>query len=393
MALLTPEADVKLISLCFGNCDTQNSLQNILTLFNVLQLEDKHHKEKGTISKSVTLHSKPIISVGMSTALNGTQMDATDFHGSDGLGNVHKTAPQFTASKEWIDLFSPSSTTSSTEQDLPFIPSKKPSYLDILDVLREEEEDSVVIVAIGPLMNIAKANEVDPVTFSRVKHVVAMGGALRHPGNVTPFAEFNIFSDYDAAKHVFDLTGRQHLIENESHKQFKFTLLPLDLTEKECLYHKDFADMLEKKPPSPLVEWTGVWISKTFDTFHSIAGYDLKTEEEKEKDPLCIHMHDPLAVWYAISAFSDKSSQVYSDDWKVDTDLDIRVETKGELTQGMTVADYRSRPKRKEPVHNDRGKWLSLDYGNLVNVVVESPYTSDAGSFGRKLLHAIYGKY
>lgn len=390
MALLTPGVDVKLISLCFGNCDTQNSLQNLLTLFNVLQLEDKHHRENGTISKSATLHSKPIISVGMETALNGSQMDATDFHGSDGLGNVHKTAPQFTATKQWMDLFS-STSSSSTPQDLPFIPSKQPSYLDILDILRTEEEDSVIIVAIGPLMNIAKANQVDPVTFSRVKHVVSMGGTLRHPGNVTPFAEFNIFSDYEAAKQVFDLTGRQH--EANKRKQFKFTLVPLDVTEKECLYHKDFLDMLERKPPSPLVEWTGVWMSKTFETFHRIAGYDLKTEEEKEKDPLCIHMHDPLAVWYAISAFSDKSSEAYSENWKIDTDLDIRVETKGEHTLGMTVADYRGRPKRKEATHNDFGHWLSLDYGNRINVVVESPFTSEPGGFGRKVLHAIYGNY
>lgn len=45
----------------------------------VLQLEESHRNTK-------ILHSKPKIAIGLETALDGTQLDATDFHGQDGLG-------------------------------------------------------------------------------------------------------------------------------------------------------------------------------------------------------------------------------------------------------------------------------------------------------------------
>lgn len=403
LALLTPHVDLKLISLCFGNCDTVHSLRNVLTLFNVIALEQKHHEEhlkKGlSTAKDYKIHSKPTIAVGLETALDGSQLDATDFHGSDGLGNVHEKAPHFTAHEEWQSLFKRDGPAAEKDHpNLGFIPSNKPSYNLILDILREEPADSVVIVAIGPLMNLAKAAELEPETFAKVKHVVAMGGVLRTPGNVTPFAEFNIYSDPLAAKRVFDLTGAQQ-------NSIQLTLLPLDLTNRQNMLHRDFFKLLHKRIGktdthdgdfSPLVEWTSIWMQKTFDTFHKIAGYDLKSDQEKERDPLKIQMHDPLAVWYAITVFDDS---VAKDDglakakqlgWIIDKDLDIRVETLGEYTKGITLLDQRSRPKREEPTLNDHNKWLLQGFGNKVHVTSEAPYAPMTGEFGRLVLQTVY---
>ena len=79
-----------------------------------------------------------------------------------------------------------------------FIPSSEPAYVEILKLLKEEPENSVSIVALGPLTNIARAAEGDPKTFSKgkyislrllmesVREVIVMGGTLIIPGNVTP---------------------------------------------------------------------------------------------------------------------------------------------------------------------------------------------------------------
>ena len=62
----------------------------------------------------------------------------------------------------------------------------------------------LVLVALGPLTNVALALKLDPSLPTRIARFVTMAGAVTGHGNITPAAEFNVFFDPEAAKIVFD---------------------------------------------------------------------------------------------------------------------------------------------------------------------------------------------
>lgn len=64
------------------------------------------------------------------------------------------------------------------------------------------ENDDVTLLPIGPLTNIAMALRKEPSIAGRIMEISLMGGSTTI-GNVTPVAEFNIWSDPEAAEIVF----------------------------------------------------------------------------------------------------------------------------------------------------------------------------------------------
>ncbi len=61
----------------------------------------------------------------------------------------------------------------------------------------------LVIIALGPLTNVAAAIRKDTRVAGWLKEIFVMGGALEVAGNVTPHAEFNTYNDAHAANVVF----------------------------------------------------------------------------------------------------------------------------------------------------------------------------------------------
>lgn len=83
-----------------------------------------------------------------------------------------------------------------------------------------KDDNDITLVVIGPMTNIAIALQRDADLPNRVKEIVTMGGAFGDPaGNISPFAEFNIFCDPHAAALVYDAFPR-------------ITVFPLDVTHK-----------------------------------------------------------------------------------------------------------------------------------------------------------------
>ncbi len=73
----------------------------------------------------------------------------------------------------------------------------------IVETLLAAEDNSITLVPIGPLTNIAAALVKAPAIAGKIKEIVLMGGAMREGGNTTPSAEFNIYVDPHAADVVF----------------------------------------------------------------------------------------------------------------------------------------------------------------------------------------------
>lgn len=80
-------------------------------------------------------------------------------------------------------------------------PIKKHACDFLIDTLMESDGD-ISIVAAGPLTNVALALRREPAIEKKIKQLVIMGGGRF--GNITPAAEFNIWSDAEAARILFE---------------------------------------------------------------------------------------------------------------------------------------------------------------------------------------------
>lgn len=223
-------------------------------------------------------------------------------------------------------------------------PKSKHAVDFIVDTVMKEED--VVIIATGPLTNIASAINREPRIVDRIKEICIMGGSVTF-GNWTPTAEFNIFVDPEAASRVFN-----------SGVHIKMT--GINLT-RQCNFKSSHVREFRK-----IGTKTALLAADLTDFFIEAC--------EDESELTGATMHDACAVaWIAFPELI-KSAPMHID-----------VELNGKLTRGMTVCDYRhlrgedpAVDLERKPLMHFRGEKpnaeaaLELDFNGFVEMFYET---------------------
>jgi inosine-uridine nucleoside N-ribohydrolase len=278
LALGSPEVSVEAMTTVAGNVEVELSTRNALRILDVVRPA-----------------RRPRVARGAAAPLAGPLVTAAHVHGDDGLGN--------------LDAFrEPDGRPRYPE------PSHALEMLDGADVILETADrfaGRLVLVALGPLTNVALALRRDRGRLARAARIVVMGGALAVAGNVTPAAEFNIHVDPEAAAEVF-ASG------------LPIELVPLDVTRRVVLTQAGLRAALASH---------GGRTARFIEDF-TAHGFDF----ESERGDGGMALHDPLAVGVAV----DPSLVSFEP-------LHVAVECEGRLTRGMTVADRRPHRTRPAP--------------------------------------------
>ncbi len=225
---------------------------------------------------------------GRPTAISIAVRDASEVHGRSGLG--HAVLPE------------------------PDEPGRVQHAVEAIIAAAHAHAGRLILVATGPLTNVALAVMREPELPRLVKRFVVMGGAYREPGNVTPSAEFNIWHDPEAARivfHAFGGVGAAPVIA-----------VGLDVTRKTIIDETDVAAMASRfanKPHGPaLTRFLADSSRAYFERMEKIYGQRIFT------------MHDPLALAAALDPTLVETRRAAVD-----------VETSGRLTTGATIVDWR----------------------------------------------------
>ncbi len=274
VAFESPELDIKAITTVAGNQTIDKVTKNALQL--------------------VELAKKDIlVAKGARVPLYREQVIAAYVHGENGLKTTVLPEPTRTA------------------------------HPDAIKVIYDEAVKSkgeLVIVAIGPLTNLAQAFMVHPDLKQYIKKIVIMGGGHKF-GNITPAAEFNIYADPEAAKIVFEFG-------------IELVMVGLDVT---------MADGLTRDQVTSLF----VHHNDTTRVIEHIL-LDMVNGEGSSYKPWAF-IHDAMTLFYLL--YSDLLSGDY---------YHVDVETKGLLTYGKTVVDYYHTHKK------DKNAWVAFNVNSEI---------------------------
>ena len=275
LAFESPELEPVCITSVCGNVDVDTATDNILRILAHLGPE-----------------AAPEVARGAECPLQKAPTNAVFLHAEDGLGGAGSDLPHPRGESA---------------------PSLSPEHAadSILRHVRDSPEPPV-LVALGPLTNLALAAQKSPQTLRRLDRLIIMGGAVTVAGNITPAAEFNFHSDPLAAGIVLDSGVHP-------------TLVGLDVTRRVRLWPRDLDYCLDTARTRLIKRITSGLFRHAYQS------------QGEESIPL----HDPLAVSLAFRPGLCETR-----------DLHVQVETRGEIGEGMSLADRRPLlPRLKNPAN------------------------------------------
>ena len=236
LAFHSPELNIEAVTGVNGNVPLDLVFENIQKVLSLIQPKNK-----------------PLIAKGADRPLKGKPVYAYSFHGESGLG---KAKIEKEETEKWYQTFSGKAN-------------------ELIPKLARQHPNDLTLIAVGPLTNVVLALQRDLEGMKKLKEVVIMGGAVRVKGNVTPYAEFNIFVDPLAAKMAFE-------------SGLPITLVPLDVTHQVCLTPKVIEESL--KPLNNLFSQFVVEATQ----------YNSRTQRFVDNSEV-FYLHDPLAVGIVIN--------------------------------------------------------------------------------------------
>jgi purine nucleosidase len=220
-------------------------------------------------------------------------------------------------------------------------PTRRVSARHGVDLIVEEARrraGEITLVTLGPLTNLAAALEQEPDLPALLRGFVFMGGAFGVPGNTTPTTEWNLHCDPEAARIVFRAWA--HAIEADPTIPRPLAL-GLDVTERVRILPEHVVDLARRAGSTPDDELALESLRDPPGPQRSVAGNPVIRfiadalrfyfEFHERYDGFYgAFIHDPVAVAATLDRRLVTSEALYVD-----------VETSGELTSGMTVADRR----------------------------------------------------
>lgn len=194
LAAASPEVQLLAVTTVYGNVELERTTDNARRL---LELAGRPDLPVAAGAARPLVHVQP--------------MRAADWHGADGLGGGASTLPAPTSA--------------------PY----PRGAVDLMAEVLQASKTPVTIAAIGPMTNVALLLAVHPELAGRIGRLVVMGGSMT-VGNTTGAAEFNVYSDPEAAQRVLH------------RPEVAVTLVPLDLTVR-CAVPGSWLDALAAAGP------------------------------------------------------------------------------------------------------------------------------------------------